>query len=411
MDRTTTLTRLAAAALAAGLAAILAAPAGAVPAAGPAGAVPAAGAVTADPEQLAALARDLGLDRQQALARLAGDLAASRTGQTLRERLATGYAGAWLTAGGQLVVATTEPDQLPVIRAAGAQARLVQHTEQALAGAAAALDRAPAPAASEVYSWGVDPRTNQVVVRAAPAAVVRVRAWVLTSGADPEQVRVEASTDRPAVAWDIIGGNRYTMPGGSFCSIGFSVRRGPGDWGYVTAGHCGTVGTTTNAFNGSSTIQLGTFANSNFPGVDMAYVKARIYAGCTRPNHPSCWFPRPWVNQYAAGGNLVVTGQQVAPVGAAICRSGTTTGWRCGTVTATNQTVNYAEGTVNGLTFTTACVEGGDSGGAYVALGTHAQGVTSGGTTPLSCGLADRISFFQPLNPILASYGLTLVTG
>jgi len=66
---------------------------------------------------------------------------------------------------------------------------------------------------------------------------------------------------------------------------------------------------------------------------------------------------------------------------------------------------------VNGLTFTTACVEGGDSGGAYVALGTHAQGVTFGGTTPLSCGLAGRISFFQPLHPILASYGLTLVTG
>jgi streptogrisin C len=363
------------------------------------------------PGQLAALARDLDLSTGAALARLADDRDAARTAAALAEQLGGAYAGAWVD-GGEPVIALTDPDQVAAVRAAGAHPRLVARSAAALAQEAAALDRAPAPDPADVYSWGIDVRTNQVVVRAARESVARAGAWVARSDADRSAVRIEASTGRPLPAWDIIGGNRYTTSTGS-CSIGFSVRRGPGDWGYVTAGHCGTVGVTTSAFNGSKTLQLGTFQNSNFPGVDMAYVQARIYAGCTRLRlgYESCWLPQPWVNQYAAGGNLVVTGKQVAPVGAAVCRSGATSGWHCGTITATNQTANYAQGPVHGLTFTTACVEPGDSGGAYVALGSHAQGVTSGGTVPTSCGTPDRTSFFQPLDPILSSYGLTLVTG
>jgi streptogrisin C len=406
MDRTTVTRLVVAAALAAGLTATLATAPGA---AAPAPTTPAAPAGVAGPDQLPALARDLGLSPDQALRRLASDRRASHTAQTLRGRLAGGYAGAWV-AGDELVVGVTDPGQAAAVRAAGAQPRLVRFSEDALSSAVTALDRARRPAAGDVYSWGIDVQSNQVVVRAARPAVARARAWVAGTGADPAAVRVVASTGLPRPAWDVIGGNRYDTSSG-FCSIGFSVRRGSGDRGYVTAGHCGTVGTTTNAFNGSSTIQLGTFQNSNFPGVDMAYVQVRIYAGCTRPNNSNCWFTRPWVNQYAAGGNLVVVGNQVATIGAAICRSGTTSGWRCGTVTATNQTVNYAQGQVHGLTFTSACVEPGDSGGAYVALGNHAQGVTSGGTVPTDCSVAGRTSFLQPLNPILSSYGLTLVTG
>jgi streptogrisin C len=412
MDRSK-LTRLAAVALAAGVAASLVAAPAAPATAGPGGTAghPApASPVSGSPEQLAALARDLGLSTDQALAKLTTDRAASDTAQALRERLGAGYAGAWLD-GDQLIVAVTEPDQEAAVRAAGAHPRVVRYSERALDSVVAQLARLPAPDPDEVYGWGVDATTNQVVVRAATQVVVRVRAWLLTSGVDPAKVRVEASTGAPAPAWDVIGGNRYDSSSGS-CSIGFSVRRGSGDRGYVTAGHCGTVGTNTNAFNGSSTIQLGTFQNSNFPGVDMAYVKVRIYAGCTRPGNVNCWFTRPWVNRYGVGGSIeVVVGSQEAPIGAGICRSGATTGWHCGTVTSKNQTVNYAEGQVHGLTFTSVCVEPGDSGGAYVALGGHAQGVTSGGTTPLTCSLSNRISFFQPLSPILSSYGLTLITG
>jgi streptogrisin C len=93
-------------------------------------------------------------------------------------------------------------------------------------------------------------------------------------------------------------------------------------------------------------------------------------------------------------------------VGAAICRSGSTTGTRCGVIQAKNQTVNYPEGAVTGLTRTNVCAEGGDSGGPWLS-GDQAQGVTSGGSGNCTTG---GTTFFQPLNEILATNNLTLVT-
>jgi hypothetical protein len=61
---------------------------------------------------------------------------------------------------------------------------------------------------------------------------------------------------------------------------------------------------------------------------------------------------------------------------------------------------------VTGLTRTTACAEPGDSGGPYVS-GQQAQGLTSGGSGNCSVG---GTTFFQPLQPVLAAFGLTLVT-
>jgi streptogrisin C len=62
---------------------------------------------------------------------------------------------------------------------------------------------------------------------------------------------------------------------------------------------------------------------------------------------------------------------------------------------------------VFGLTRTTACAEPGDSGGSFVAANGQAQGVTSGGSGNCTFG---GVTFFQPLNPMLNSYNLSLVT-
>ena len=93
-------------------------------------------------------------------------------------------------------------------------------------------------------------------------------------------------------------------------------------------------------------------------------------------------------------------------MGAAVCRSGSTTGTRCGTVLAKNQTVVYPEGAVSGLTRTNVCAEGGDSGGPWLS-GDQAQGVTSGGSGDCTAG---GETFFQPVNEILATNDLTLLT-
>jgi len=88
------------------------------------------------------------------------------------------------------------------------------------------------------------------------------------------------------------------------------------------------------------------------------------------------------------------------------CKTGSTTGTTCGRVLGYNVTVNYAEGTVFGLTRTSICTQPGDSGGAMYA-GSLAQGITSGGSIG-GCGSGFR-SFFQPADEALSAYGLTLL--
>lgn len=103
-----------------------------------------------------------------------------------------------------------------------------------------------------------------------------------------------------------------------------------------------------------------------------------------------------------------MTGTEVAPIGASVCRSGATTGFACGEITAIDETVNYGEGRiVRGLTRTSVCAEPGDSGGPFVS-GTQAQGVTSGGIGGCASG---GTTFFQPINEAATKLGVTVVTG
>jgi streptogrisin C len=375
-----------------GLAAAILLPAGiAVAAAAPAAAAPPpapdpAAAQAASPAMLAAMQRDLGLTADQARTRLAKDDAASRTELQLRKTLGAAFAGAWLTDGAaQFVVAVTDARQAAKVTAAGATPKVVARSERGLDAVKARLDAAAAKApAASVPGWYVDVRSNTVVVLA-KGGTAAAKAFVKASGADAAAVRVVASTETPRTLYDVRGGDAYYIGGGR-CSVGFSV-----NGGFVTAGHCGRAGQATTGYN---QVSQGTFQGSSFPGNDYAWVAVNAN-----------WTPQPWVNNYA-GGNVTVAGSTVAAIGAAICRSGSTTGWRCGTVQAYNQTVNYAQGSVSGLTRTNACAEPGDSGGSWLS-GQQAQGVTSGGSGNCSSG---GTTYFQPVNEILSAYGRTLVT-
>ena len=73
------------------------------------------------------------------------------------------------------------------------------------------------------------------------------------------------------------------------------------------------------------------------------------------------------------------------------------------------------DGTVTGLTRTSACAEGGDSGGSFITSAGQAQGVMSGGNVQANgnnCGIpaSQRSSLFERVGPILSQYGLSLVT-
>ncbi|MFD9247480.1 S1 family peptidase [Streptomyces sp. NPDC059556] len=353
----------------------------------PASAVPTAAAPTASAGLLDAMRQDLGLTARQAEERLAAERAATRVESEARKAAGGAYGGSWFDAGtGRLVVALTDRGEEAEVKALGADTRLVRHSAGALDRAKARLDAGPAP--SGVAGWHVDPRSNSVVVtvvradRNAPA----VRAFVERARETGPVTVAETATAPRTYAAGTVGGDPY-YTGNVRCSIGFSVHGG-----FVTAGHCGGAGAAVRGWDGSA---MGTFQGSSFPGNDYAYVS--VHSG---------WWTVPVVLGWGVIPDRLVKGSAEAPIGASICRSGSTTKWHCGSVLAKNETVNYSQGAVEQMTKTSVCAEGGDSGGAFIS-GDQAQGVTSGGWGNCSTG---GETWFQPVNEILNRYGLTLHT-
>ncbi|CAL9345976.1 S1 family peptidase [Streptomyces sp. NPDC093808] len=344
----------------------------------------------ASPGLLGAMQRDLGLTRAEAEDRLAAERAATALAPQARETAGSSYGGAWFDAdSGRLTVAVTPDADATTVRAlreSGAAVRTVEHTERRLDAVKSRLDRLDAPAG--VASWSVDPAANAVVVNVVEdqRGDNDVRAFVAEAReAGPVTVRTVADAPSTFAAGTVGGDPYYT--GNVRCSIGFSVHGG-----FVTAGHCGRAGQQVRGWDGS---YIGNFQGSSFPGDDYAWV-----------NVGSGWWTVPVVLGWGTVPDQLVRGSAEAPVGASVCRSGSTTRWHCGRVLAKNETVNYAEGAVHQMTKTSVCAEGGDSGGSYLS-GDQAQGVTSGGWGNCSGG---GETWFQPVNEILNRYGLTLHT-
>ncbi|MBW1596023.1 S1 family peptidase [Streptomyces sp. JJ38] len=339
---------------------------------------------------LEAMERDLGLTRAEATARVANEAEASKVAPRLEESLGQEFGGAWVTgATAELVVATTDRDRAAEIERAGATPVVVEHSMAELDAVRAKLDQAAKGARNNSRAaslWYVDTKANSVVVHAQNAA--KAEKFVAASGADADAVRVVTSDERPEPFYNLRGGDAYYMGSGGRCSVGFSVYRGSTP-GFATAGHCGTRGTSTYGYNRA---YQGAFQASSFPGNDMAWVAVN-----------SNWTPTSYVN----GSRYRVAGSRSAAVGSSICRSGSTTGWHCGYVQQYNSTVRYPQGTVYGLVRTSVCAEPGDSGGSFIS-GSQAQGVTSGGSGNCSSG---GTTYHQPINEILNTYGLSLVTG
>ncbi|MBB5624562.1 S1 family peptidase [Sphaerisporangium krabiense] len=337
-----------------------------------------------------ALQRDLGLTAEQAESRLLNESRLTNVEARIRKQLGSRYAGSWLSGptSSTLTVATSDSASTSSVSGAGVQAKVVKHSLASLDAAKEALDRASRKVSTKSTPvWYVDVRSNAVVVRT--PQVADAEGFIAASGADRSAIRVEVSDEAPRPLYDLRGGEAYYIGSGSRCSIGFPVTRGT-QGGFVSAGHCGSTGASTSGFN---RVAQGTFQGSSFPGNDYSWIATN-----------SNWTPQPWVVQN--GANIQVAGSTVAVEGASICRSGSTTGWRCGSVQQRNSSVTYQEGTVYEVTRTNVCAEPGDSGGSFIS-GSQAQGVTSGGSGNCSSG---GTTYFQPVNEILSTYGLTLKT-
>lgn len=347
------------------------------------------------PDILAAMKRDFGLSADQAVARVAEELHASSLIEKLRDSTGPSFAGAWINAR-KVFVGITDQAMADRITAQGAVPVAMNTPLSKLEAAKATIDdifrghSGPKRSTNDaIASFYVDEAANKVVFRTLASGRAQAQDLAKQAGLLESEFAVQIVNEMPIVKASVRGGDAYLDEHSSFCSVGFSV-----NGGFVSAGHCGEKGGGVKNVDGTT---LGTFAESTFPGdADMSYIKTVAGTKLTG-----------YVNSYGKN-DLPIAGKKEAAVGASICRSGRTTGFHCGTVTAKNVTVNYSgDGTVRGLTETNACAESGDSGGAYIA-GDQAQGVLSGGT--LGCGGGSVTTYFQPLNKILDAYKLTLVT-
>jgi streptogrisin C len=252
-------------------------------------------------------------------------------------------------------------------------------------------------APSSVSAWYVDATTRSVVLalNATPrdgrdADYVRRARDVDPSVRVVDGVAAPTTRADPPV-YDLVGGDAIHL-NGTRCSIAFAALSATGEPRAITAGHCTNRG---GDVRGANQQPIGAVRSSVF---DRTGDWGIVDAG------PG-WRATPSV---AAEGSTTraITGTATAAVGAPVCRSGSTTGWRCGTVTAVDVTANYAAGPVEGLVLTTACSEGGDSGGPFVA-GSSALGLLSGGTG--DCTTPGGTSLYQPIDEVLTTEGLHLV--
>ena len=354
--------------------------------------------------QRAAMQRDLGMTSAQLSQYLKVERLAAQQSQSLAASQGRNYAGSWIERGAKgdyrLVVATTsaQPQRGP----ANAEFRSARHSLAQLDAAKGELDLLAAQAGripAGIHGWAVDVRNNSVTLDVAPGSRKAAIDFVAASGADASTIRFRNSESQPKPLVTFDGGSEYlSQSGGSYyyCSVGFGVTKN-GSQGFVTAGHCGNAGdgVFTLASKRSVGPQVGSFVSSFFGGSgDGAFVQLTGSSTVTA----------------SVKGVGPVRGMTVAPIGASVCRSGRTTGVKCGTIQAYNATVNYPEATINGLTQVKVCAEGGDSGGSFIS-GDQAQGVLSGGNYNCkgkNAGLAT--SYFQPVGEILQSNGLTLKT-
>ncbi len=180
---------------------------------------------------------------------------------------------------------------------------------------------------------------------------------------------------RPAPAGTTIIGS------GVRCTLGFNVRKGNMKY-LITAGHCANkVPSWKAGINNAQ--KIGPTVQSRFPGGDYALV---------RYDNRSVKRPGGYVP-----GN--------AYVGQPATRVGSTTGQHSGIVTATGVTVRFSGGDmVPNLIQADICAEPGDSGGPLFS-GNRALGILSGGTGECPGG---GTSFYQPIKPVLAAYGVQL---
>jgi len=211
-------------------------------------------------------------------------------------------------------------------------------------------------------------------------AAILTAALLLLLGATP-------ATAAPAP----LGGGSILFNGSLHCTAAFAAKGGP--TGYLVTGPGCAAAIGTQLFSGNNVLVGPVTSSTANGGVSLV-----------RVTNTAAWQLVPWIP--LGGVHYMISGSVETPVGGSVCLLDRVLGRHCGTITAKNQTVNFPGGVVSGLTRTNICMSAG--GAIAFVSGTQAQGVPLGGTSGCS---TSGVSYFLPVNPLLAGYGLTLFTG
>ncbi|MEU6565561.1 S1 family peptidase [Streptomyces parvulus] len=356
------------------------------------------------PEMVRALAASLGVSEEAAAGRLdRQDTQQAKLAELARRGIAGD--GAFFDASGRLTVNAADSAEAATIEKAGLDARVPARGQAALDEVKAELDGLAArKAPSGVVAWSVDLASDKVTVKVNNDRGAAARAFLAKAAEHGSAVRIVRGEEEAEAKAAIYPGSKMTFNNtGQWCSVGYGARDRSGNQYLVTAGHCVT---NTLRYDGTAFAKgyktryaLGTRS------VDMGILTIN-------PGHSITTSVGTWGNSSP----VAVRGGNRAVSGASVCKSGATTGWTCGTIGSYNNTVTYVDRNggpdtvITGLATSSVCVEGGDSGGAYIS-GNQAQGMTSGGPIDQQCtgGVYSRgSSYFQPLDDALNYYGLTL---
>ncbi|WP_246150802.1 S1 family peptidase [Streptomyces qinzhouensis] len=232
-------------------------------------------------------------------------------------------------------------------------------------------------------AWYTDKASGKVVVtadsRVSAASIAKIKK---AAGSQAGNVVVNRT---PGKISPLIAGGEAITSAGVRCSLGFNVVNGAGQHFALTAGHCTvgrpywSIGTTVPNQQVFPVNDHGVIQHANPAASDgRVYLYNGTYRDIINSAYPA--------------------------VGWRIERSGSTTGYRTGTVTALNVTVNYGGGQLVYNTIqTNACAQPGDSGGPLFA-GNTALGLLSGGSGNCSVG---GTTFYEPvIRPL--SYGYSV---
>jgi hypothetical protein len=390
------------------------------------------------PELVAAIRRDLRMSPKEYLDRAAKAQQLAAYARRFHAQHPTEYAGAWIAADGKPTIAVTNPSAAEVVAADGYSTKMAAVSadglDNALTGLRNWVTSLPPALANQIGSLGVDLLNNQLVLTIAntpvgqvldlPTLIAKVEVVLAPGGGGP-------------IIPHPMGGDTYLSAPRTLdlpqqvitvCSFGFNAVDAHGQALSISAGHCdpnldgpghSAPVYVPNIHDLAHSPQAGSFARSSLgtaSGLDYSLIALNpraVRAGMDQPRVRGAY-----------GTTVTLTGTADPVVGAPVCKSGQTSAFTCGFVTADDvetqlMTDDGKNRTVRGFS-TNTCTLSGDSGGPIIT-GTLALGITSGSNSSSApdcdsarLGLAldgGTASLGIPINRIVADASATSAGG